>query len=66
MESLNKVKDEVFNNNKLSFEILKYCYERRLSTLSIANFLIQASAIAIPAIVKNWSAIVNVIRASRS
>lgn len=61
MESLNKVKDEVFRNNKLSFEILKYCYERRMSPLSIANFLVQASAIAIPIIVKNWDNIVKVI-----
>lgn len=54
LQSLNKVKDEVFKNNNLSFEILKYCYERRVSTLSIANFLVQASAIAIPGIVKFW------------
>ncbi|MGA9998221.1 MAG: hypothetical protein WBP93_22605 [Pyrinomonadaceae bacterium] len=58
MKSLNKVKDDVFNNNELSFEILKYCYERRVSTLSIANFLVQASAIAIPGIVKYWPVIV--------
>jgi hypothetical protein len=57
-ESLNKVKDEVFKNNNLSFEVLKYCYEQRVSTLSIANFLIQASAIAIPGIVELWPFIV--------
>jgi hypothetical protein len=62
-ESLNKVKDEVFKNNNLSFEILKYCYTRRMSVLSIANFLVQASAIAIPGIVKYWPNIVRVIRA---
>ena len=61
MESLNKVKDEVFRNDKLSFEILKYCYERRMSPLSIANFLVQASAIVIPGIVKYWPDIVKVI-----
>jgi hypothetical protein len=54
LKSLNKVKDDVFKNNNLSFEILKYCYERRVSTLSIANFLVQASAIAIPGIVHIW------------
>jgi len=54
LESLNKVKDDVFRNNKLSFEILKYCYERRLQPLSIANVLIQASAIAVPGVVKFW------------
>jgi hypothetical protein len=58
LESLNRVKDEVFNNNNLSFEILKYCYERRVVTLSIVNVLIQASAIAIPGIVKFWPFIV--------
>jgi hypothetical protein len=58
LESLNKVKDEVFKNNNLSFEILKYCYERRIRTLSIANFLVQASAIAVPGIVKFWPFIV--------
>ncbi|MDQ3816670.1 MAG: hypothetical protein M3362_03135, partial [Acidobacteriota bacterium] len=54
LESLNKVKDEVFQNNSLSFEILKYCYERRVRTLSVANFLIQAGAIAAPGVVKFW------------
>ncbi|MGZ5436150.1 MAG: hypothetical protein ACXWID_12850 [Pyrinomonadaceae bacterium] len=63
MESLNNVKDEVFKNNNLSLEILKYCYERRVSTLSIANLFVQASTIAIPGIVKYWPAIVKVIRA---
>jgi hypothetical protein len=54
MESLIKVKDEVFKNDKLSFEVLKYCYKRRVSLLSIANFLVQASAIAIPSIIRLW------------
>jgi hypothetical protein len=58
VESLNRVKDEVFKNNNLSFEILKYCYERRVSTLTIANFLVQASAIAIPGIIQIWPSIV--------
>jgi hypothetical protein len=58
LESLHKLKDEVFKNNNLSFEVLKYCYERRVSTLSIANFLVQASAIAIPGIVELWPFIV--------
>jgi hypothetical protein len=58
MEALNKVQDEVSKNNTLSFEILKYCYERRVSPLSFASFLVQASAFAIPVIVKNWDNIV--------
>jgi riboflavin transporter FmnP len=54
LDSLNSVKDEVFKNNKLSFEILKYCYERRMRPLSVANVLVQAGAIAVPAVVKFW------------
>jgi hypothetical protein len=61
LESLNKVKEKVFKNDELSFEILKYCYERRVRTLSVANFLVQASAIAIPGIVKFWPIIVKVL-----
>src|SRR5919205_6497 len=62
VESLNKVKDEVFkNNNNLSFEILKYCYERRIRTLTVANFLVQAGAIAVPGIVKFWPFIVRAL-----
>lgn len=60
-ESLNRVKDEVFKNNSLSFEVLKYCYERRVRTLSVANFLIQAGAIAAPGIVKLWPFIVRAL-----
>jgi hypothetical protein len=60
-QALNKVKDEVFENNKLSFEVLKYCYERRVSTLSIASFLVQASAIVIPGIVKYWPVVMKAI-----
>lgn len=59
LETLNRVKDEVFKNDNLSFEILKYCYERRISTLSVVNFLIKAGAIAIPGILKFWPNIVN-------
>lgn len=61
LESLNRVKDEVFQNNSLSFEILKYCYERRVRTLSAANFLIQAGAIAAPGVVKFWPFIVRAL-----
>jgi hypothetical protein len=61
LESLNRVKDEVFKNNSLSFEILKYCYERRVRTLSVANFLVQAGAIAAPGVVKYWPFIVRAL-----
>lgn len=54
LESLNEVKDKVYNDDQLSFEILKYCYERRVSALSIINFVIKASAIVIPGVLKLW------------
>lgn len=60
-KALIKVKDEVFKNNQLSFDVLKYCYERRVSTLSIASFLVQASAIAVPGIVKFWPLVVKAL-----
>jgi hypothetical protein len=49
--SLNKVKDNVFKGDKLSFEILKYYYERRISWTSIVTFILQAVAIVISGIV---------------
>jgi hypothetical protein len=61
IDALNKVKDEVFRNDTLSFEILKYCYERRIRPLSVANFLIQASAIAVPGVIKFWPVIVRAL-----
>jgi len=53
LESLNRMKDKVYEDDKLSFEILKYCYERRISASSIVNFVIKASAL-ITGIVKLW------------
>jgi hypothetical protein len=61
LESLNRVKEEVFKNNNLSFEILKYCYERRVRPLSVANFLVQGGAIAIPGVIKYWPYIVKAV-----
>lgn len=58
LQALNRVKDEVFRNNQLSLEVLKYCYERRVRTLSIASFVVRAGAIAIPGIVKFWPLVV--------
>jgi hypothetical protein len=59
-ESLNKVKEQVFQNNTLSFEVLKYCYEGRINRLEVANVLVQASAILIPGIVQFWPQIARV------
>ena len=60
-ESLNQLKDDVFRNDKLSFEILKYCYERRVNTASVASFIIKAGAIAVPQIVRLWPSIVRAL-----
>jgi hypothetical protein len=57
LESINKVKEKVYEHDKLSFEILKYSYERRISASSIMNFTVKASAILVPGIVKFWPVI---------
>ena len=52
VEALNNVKEKVYRDDKLSFEILKYCYERRLNEFSLVNFAIKASAIMFSGAVK--------------
>jgi hypothetical protein len=52
LEALNKVKDKALNGDNLSFEILRYCYERRVDTFGILNVLIKAGAIAVSVGVK--------------
>ncbi|MBV9071283.1 MAG: hypothetical protein JO231_21390 [Acidobacteria bacterium] len=64
LEALNTVKDNVYNDNKLSFEILKYCYERRVSFLSLANGAIKSAAILVPGITKIWPLIVRAVSAT--
>lgn len=54
LEALNKVKDQVYENDKMSFEILKYCYERRVSVASVVNFAINPGAIVVSGVVKLW------------
>jgi hypothetical protein len=54
LESLNKVKENVYKNDSLSFEILKYCYDRRIHGSSILKFIINPGAIVISGIVKLW------------
>lgn len=56
--ALNTVKEKAFNDDKMSFEILKYCYERRINTMSILNFLINPGALVTSGIVKLWPFIV--------
>lgn len=62
LEALNKVKNKVYRDDKLSFDILKYCYERRISVLSVTNLAIKAAAIVIPGLVKAWPSIVRVLK----
>jgi len=54
LDALNKVKDSVFNDDKLSFEILKYCYEKKVSMATVLNFAINPGAVVISGVVKLW------------
>lgn len=54
LEALNRVKENVFKDDKLSFEILKYCYEKRLSMTSILNFAINPGAVVVSGVIKIW------------
>jgi hypothetical protein len=64
LDALNKVKDDVFKDDKLSFEILKYCYERKITASSIVNFVIKVGAIAASGIVKLWPIIAKALSAA--
>lgn len=57
LESLNELKESVRKDDKLSFEILKYCYERRTLVSSAVDFVIKASPIVISGIVQLWPVI---------
>lgn len=59
--ALNAVKDKAFNDDKMSFEILKYCYERRINTTSVLNFLINPGALITSGILKLWPFIVKAL-----
>lgn len=47
IDALDSRKKSVYNNDALSFEILKYCYQRRVNPYSILNFVIKAVAIGV-------------------
>lgn len=49
-ESLDRLKDKVYENDRLSFEILRYCYERRINWYLIISIAVQAVAILIAGI----------------
>lgn len=51
-EALNATKDKVYKNDALSFEILKYCYERRINRYSVVNVVTKLAAIAVSVAVK--------------
>jgi hypothetical protein len=54
LKALNTVKDKAFNDDKMSFEILKYCYERRMNTASVVSFLINPGALITSGVLKLW------------
>lgn len=58
LEALNQVKDNVFKNDALSFEVLKYCYEQRISMASVLKFVINSGAVVVSGAVKLWPFIV--------
>jgi hypothetical protein len=64
LDSLNSIKDKVYGDDKLSFEILKYCYERRINEFSIVNFSIKAGAILISGVIKLWPTVFQDIQRS--
>lgn len=57
LEALNRVKEKVYKDDKMSFEILKYCYEQRMSSSSLVNFAINPGAILVSGAVKLWPVI---------
>lgn len=57
LEALNNLKLAVYKRDHMSFEILKYCYERRLSPLTVVNAVIKVAAIVIPGVIKLWPAL---------
>jgi hypothetical protein len=61
LESLNKIKDRAYNDDKLSFEILKYCYERRIDVFAIINFAIKTGAIISSSAIKFWPSISKIL-----
>lgn len=54
LAALEKVKNDVFKDNKLSFEVLKYCYERRLSARAVLSFVLNPGAVAVSGFAKLW------------
>lgn len=57
LKSLKDMKGKAYSDDKLSFEILKYCYERRIRASSVVNFLINPGAIVVSGVIKLWPVI---------
>lgn len=51
-EALNATKENVYKNDALSFEILKYCYEHKVDRYSFLNILTKSAAVVFSAVVK--------------
>ena len=47
VDALNERKDKAYDNDVLSFEILKYCYQRRVNRYSLMNIATKAVAIGV-------------------
>ena len=60
LDALDEMKEKAYKDDKQSFEILKYCYERRISTTALVNFLINPGAIVVSGAIKLWPMIVKV------
>lgn len=43
--ALNKIKDKVYQDDQLSFDILKYCYEQRINAFSVFNVAVRLGAV---------------------
>ena len=61
LESLNELKDRVFDD-KLNFEVLKYCLERKASAFSVTTLAIKAVGLVIPILVKHGETIFQSLR----
>lgn len=62
LEALNRVKEKVYRDDKLSFDILKYCYDHRINEFSLVNFSIKVGAILASGLIKAWPILSKVMK----
>lgn len=60
-DALNRVKDNVFKSDALSFEILKYYYDRKIDLKAVLNFAINPGAVVVSAFLKLWPLLVEAL-----